>query len=123
MAVAAVLDNLLSNAVKYSLPGKRIWVQIFAAQNGVVCGVRDEGPGLTPEDQAKLFQRGSRLTPKPTGGEPSTGYGLAVAKEFIERLGGTIRCESVLGQGSCFSFQLPRYQESVHGMGETLSDP
>ena len=120
VAAAAVVDNLLSKAVKYSPPGKRIWVQVAAAEDGVVCRVRDEGPGLTPEDHAKLFQRGARLTPKPTGGEPSTGYGLAVAKEFVEKLGGTIHCESVLGQGSCFSFRLPRYQESVHGAGGML---
>jgi signal transduction histidine kinase len=123
VAAAAVLDNLLSNAVKYSPPGKRIRVHVSAAQDEVVCEVRDEGPGLTPEDQAKLFQRGVRLTPKPTGGEPSTGYGLAVAKEFVEKLGGTISCESVLGQGSCFSIRLPRYRESVHAPGETSSAP
>jgi signal transduction histidine kinase len=111
VATAAVLDNLFSNAVKYSPPGKRIWIQVSAEGDGVVCSIRDEGPGLSDKDQAKLFQRGARLTPEPTGGEASTGYGLAVAKEFIERLGGTIWCESVLGEGSCFSFRLPRYQE------------
>jgi signal transduction histidine kinase len=120
VATAAVLDNLFSNAVKYSLPGKRIWVEVMTRQDGVVCRVRDEGPGLSQEDQAKLFQRGTKLTPKPTAGEPSTGYGLAVAKELIEKVGGTIWCESVVGQGSCFSFRLPQYQEHVHGTGKIL---
>ncbi|HSL04034.1 MAG TPA: HAMP domain-containing sensor histidine kinase [Nitrospiraceae bacterium] len=114
VAIAAVLDNLFSNAVKYSPLGTRIWIQVSADRDGVVCSVRDEGPGLSEEDQAKLFQPGVRLTPEPTGGEPSTGYGLAVAKEFIERLGGTIWCESRLGQGSCFSIRLPRYREEIH---------
>ncbi len=123
VATWAVLDNLLSNAVKYSPPGKRVWVEVSTERDGVVCSVRDEGPGLGEEDQAKLFQRGAQLTPKPTAGEPSTGYGLAVAKEFIERLGGTIWCESVLGQGSSFSFRLPRYQEQVHGAEQTLQGP
>jgi signal transduction histidine kinase len=123
VTIAVVLDNLFSNAVKYSPPGKFIRVQVSAERDGVVCSVRDEGPGLSHEDQAKLFQRGVQLTPKPTGGEPSAGYGLAVAKEFIERLGGTIWCESVLGQGSCFSFRLPRCQEHVHGPGQTLRGP
>lgn len=121
VATAVVLDNLVSNAVKYSPPGTCIWVQVAADRDGVVCRIRDEGPGLSQEDQAKLFQRGAQLTPKPTGGEHSTGYGLAVAKEFIEKLGGTIWCESELGQGSCFAFRLPRYQESVSESGETLS--
>ena len=104
VATAAVLDNLFSNAVKYSLPGKRIWVEVVAQQDWVVCRVRDEGPGLSQEDQAKLFQRGSQLTPKPTAGEPSTGYGLAVAKELIEKVGGEIWCESVVEAGGMFLF-------------------
>jgi signal transduction histidine kinase len=79
VAIAAVLENLFSNAVKYSPPGTRIWVQLSADRDWVVCSVRDEGPGLSEEDKAKLFQPGARLTPKPTAGEPSTGYGLAVA--------------------------------------------
>jgi len=120
VATAAALDNLFSNAVKYSPPGKRIWVEVVARKDGVVCSVRDEGPGLSKEDQAKLFKRGAQLTPKPTGGESSTGYGLAVAKDLIEKMGGTIWCESVLGQGACFSFRLPQYQEHVHGSGQTL---
>jgi signal transduction histidine kinase len=123
VTIAVVLDNLFSNAVKYSPPGKAVRAQVSAERDGVVCSVRDEGPGLSQEDQAKLFQRGTCLTPKPTGGEPSAGYGLAVAKEFIERLGGTIWCESVLGQGACFSFRLPRKQEPVHRPGQTLLGP
>ncbi len=46
-----------------------------------------------------------------TGGELSSGYGLAVAKELIDKLGGDLWCESTLGEGSCFSFRLPAYQE------------
>jgi len=111
VAAAAVLDNLLSNAVKFSEPGKQILVQVRHDKGRVVCSLRDEGPGLSQEDQARLFQRGVRLTPKPTGGEFSTGFGLAVAKELVEKLGGEIWCESVLGQGCCFSFLLPAYQK------------
>jgi signal transduction histidine kinase len=107
VALAAVLDNLFSNAVKYSEPGKLVDVQVAADRDGVVCSIRDEGPGLGPEDQVRLFQRGARLTPRPTGGEPSTGYGLAVARELVEQLRATIWCESALGQGCCFSVRLP----------------
>lgn len=109
---AAILDNLLSNAVKYSFAGKQIKVQMLGGLDWVVCSVCDEGPGLSQADQAKLFQRGVRLSPEPTGGEPSSGYGLAVAKELIDRLGGMIDCESTLGAGACFSFRLPVYQEN-----------
>jgi signal transduction histidine kinase len=111
VAAAAVLDNLLSNAVKYSFPGRQIWVQMRGELKRVVCSIRDEGPGLSHEDQAKLFQRGIQLSSVPTGGEPSSGYGLAVAKELIDKLGGDLWCESTLGDGACFSFRLPVHQE------------
>ena len=113
VAVAAVLDNLLSNAVKYSPPGRRIWVHVQGDRSSASCSVQDEGPGLSQEEQARLFQRGVRLSPLPTGGELSTGYGLAVAKELIEQVGGAIWCLSTPGQGACFSFRLPAYQEPV----------
>jgi signal transduction histidine kinase len=123
VGVAAVLDNLLSNAVKYSQQGKHISVQVRGEKGWAVCGVRDEGPGLSKEDQARLFQKGARLTPTPTGGESSTGYGLAVAKELIDKLGGQIWCESALGRGCCFSFRLPAYKESVPALEPNPAAP
>ena len=110
VAAGAILDNLLSNAVKFSLPGKRIWVHVQGDGASAICRVQDEGPGLSPEDQARLFQRGVRLSPAPTGGEPSMGYGLAVAKELAEQLGGEVWCVTALQQGACFSLRLPAYQ-------------
>ena len=107
VAVAAVMDNLLSNAVKYSYHNREILVTIDNASNMIKCSVLDGGPGLSAEDQAGLFQKGVTLSSVPTGDEPATGYGLAVAKELVELQGGTIWCESELGQGACFSFSLP----------------
>ncbi len=111
VATAAVMDNILSNAVKYCFRGKKIWVRLRGEETSAVCSVRDEGPGLSQEDQAKLFQRGIRLSSVPTGGESSSGYGLAVAKELIDKLCGNLWCESTIGAGACFSFRLPAYQE------------
>jgi signal transduction histidine kinase len=108
IAVAAVLDNLLSNAIKYTPAGGHVTVTVAADGTHAVCSVRDTGPGLSEEDQGRLFQRGTRLSSVPTGGEPSAGYGLAVAKELVNRLGGEIWCESHLGSGTCFAFRLPR---------------
>jgi signal transduction histidine kinase len=107
VAVAAVLDNLLSNAVKFSDPGKRIAVRVYPEPGHLVCSVQDEGPGISPRDQALLFQEGVRLGSAPTGGEPSSGYGLAVARRLVEKLHGTIWCESAPGRGARFSFKLP----------------
>jgi signal transduction histidine kinase len=115
VAVAAVLDNLLSNAVKFSPPQKQIWVRVTVEPAHLVCTVQDEGSGLSSEDQARLFRRGARLSNVPTAGEPSTGYGLAVAKELIGKLQGDLWCESQRGQGAAFAFRLPLYSEQQHG--------
>jgi signal transduction histidine kinase len=111
VVLAAVLENLVSNAMKYSPSGKQVHVRVRGEENFGICEVCDEGPGLSEADQSRLFQRGARLTPIPTAGEPSTGYGLAVAKELIEKLGGTIWCVSTLGKGSCFGFRIPVFVE------------
>jgi len=107
VALGAVLDNLLSNAVKYSPPGRTIRVEIRPDAKSVECVVCDQGPGISEEDQKKLFQRGVRLSAQPTGGETSSGFGLAVAKELTEQMDGAIWCESVPGQGACFHVRWP----------------
>jgi signal transduction histidine kinase len=111
VAILSVIDNLVSNAIKYSPPERRVWLGARSENDSVVCRVRDEGPGLNPGDQARLFQKGARLTPRPTAGEPSTGYGLALAKDLMEKLGGSIWCESVVGQGTTFFIRLPARHE------------
>jgi signal transduction histidine kinase len=108
VVLAAVLDNLMSNAVKYTPRGKHIWARAADAGDAVVCRVQDEGPGISEEDQARLFQKGIRLSAVPTGGEPSIGYGLAVAKDLVAKLGGTIDCTSTLGSGAEFSVRIPK---------------
>jgi signal transduction histidine kinase len=107
VAIGTVLDNLLSNAIKFSQPGKRIDVTMWRQGTELICSVCDEGPGLSRKDLARVFQRGVVLGPKPTGGEPSSGYGLATARGLVKKLGGRIWCESVEGKGTCFMFSLP----------------
>jgi two-component system sensor histidine kinase/response regulator len=112
VAVAAVLDNLMSNAVKYSPIGETIHVKVGTRNGHAICSVQDEGPGISSDNQQRLFQRGVQLGTSPTGGELSSGYGLSVAKELIEQLGGTIWVDSVEGQGACFSFRLPTFTDA-----------
>jgi signal transduction histidine kinase len=112
VAVAVVLDNLLSNALKFSDNGKQVWVDVTADPDHVTCTVRDEGRGFSPEDMARLFQKGVRLSNTPTGGETTLGFGLAIAREIIEKLGGRIWCESQPGQGASFHVRLPAYREA-----------
>ncbi len=108
VAATVILDNILSNAIKYSDYGKKIWLNVTEEDSFFVFSIRDEGPGLTKEEQTKLFQKGVPLSHVPTGGESSTGYGLAIAKELVNKLGGEIWCESEAGKGACFFFSIPK---------------
>jgi signal transduction histidine kinase len=109
IAIGTVLDNLVSNAIKFSKPGKGMKIRITRKGTNLVCAVCDEGPGLSKEDLGRIFQRGARLTPKPTGGESSSGYGLAIVRDLVKKLGGRIWCESLEGKGTCFTFSLPTH--------------
>lgn len=69
--------------------------------------VRDEGPGLSDDDKARLFGKFVRLSARPTGGEHSTGLGLSIVKKMVEAMQGRVWCESELGKGSTFIVELP----------------
>ena len=73
----------------------------------VKVSVRDEGPGISKEDQIKLFGDFQRLSAQPTGGEKSTGLGLSIVKKIVESHKGTLEVESKMGSGATFSFEIP----------------
>jgi signal transduction histidine kinase len=102
-----VLENLVSNAVKYSPPGNAIFVRLKKHTQGVRIEVQDQGPGLSAEDQKKLFGKFARLSAKPTGGEYSTGLGLSIVKKMVEAMNGKVWCEGELGQGATFIVEFP----------------
>ncbi len=110
-ATLQVLDNLLSNAIKFSPPGQPVIVSVTAAENGssdaLSVQVRDAGPGLSEEDQRKLYGKFVRLSAQPTAGESSTGLGLSIVKRLVEGMGGQLSCRSKLGEGATFSLTLP----------------
>jgi signal transduction histidine kinase len=107
VAIGTVLDNLLSNAIKFSEPETEIEVVMTREGTDLVCAVCDQGPGLSSEEMAHVFDRGANLGPKPTAGESSSGFGLSIARDVVESLGGRIWCEAVEGKGSCFKFAIP----------------
>ncbi len=100
--VVRVFDNLISNAIKYSPFDKNVYVKLSRREKVIHCEIRDEGPGLSEDDQKKLFGKFSRLTPIPTAQENSTGLGLFIVKKLVEAMQGRVWCESELGKGSCF---------------------
>jgi two-component system sensor histidine kinase/response regulator len=107
-ALDQIFGNLLSNAVKFSPNGKSIYVTVRANNNSVECVIRDEGPGFTNEDKAKMFRRYGRLSARPTAGETSTGLGLSIVRKLVLAMNGELTCESNPGQGAAFTFRLPK---------------
>ncbi len=106
-ATLQILDNLISNALKYSPPNTTVYLHTLPEANFILVSVRDEGPGISEDDQKKLFQKFTRLSARPTGGESSTGLGLAIVKRLAEAMSGTIQCYSAPGTGSNFTLRLP----------------
>lgn len=105
-----ILLNVVSNAIKYSPHGQRIICDVVEDQeSGVRLSVRDFGPGLTEDEQEHIFSRFTRVRKPTTGGETSTGLGLAITKMLVESHGGRIWAESSgLGHGTRFYIQLPK---------------
>lgn len=105
-----VVDNLLSNAVKYSPPGSNITVELRVDGQHCSFGVKDQGPGIPDNERDKLFKDFGRLSVKPTGGEKSTGLGLAICRKIVEAHQGTIVAENLVNGGSEFRVTLPLSQ-------------
>jgi len=102
-----VIDNLISNAIKFSPPGSTVRVSAQRMPSGWRINVQDEGPGVTPSDRGRLFQDFARLSARPTGGEKSTGLGLAITRRVVEAHNGQIGVDSEPGHGANFWFTLP----------------
>jgi two-component system, sensor histidine kinase and response regulator len=115
--VAQIIDNLIGNAIKFTAPGKQIHVSLRRQEAMAKVSVRDEGPGIRKEDFSKVFGEYQKLGTKTTGGETSTGLGLAIAKKLVQQMSGTIEVESVVGAGTTFSFKIPMTDPREMGNG------
>ncbi len=102
--------NLLTNAVKYSHESGTVDVRLFAAEDRVVCQVRDQGVGIPEAFQERLFERFSRASSSGGARTRGAGLGLRFDKVVTERHGGDITVQSEPGEGSCFTLSLPRIQ-------------
>ncbi len=100
-------DNLISNAIKYSPYGTKVYISFRKDEKYYTFSVKDEGPGISEEDQKKLFKKFSKLSALPTGGEHSTGLGLSIVKKLADLMHGNVYCNSILGEGSEFVLELP----------------
>jgi signal transduction histidine kinase len=102
-----VLRNLIINAIKFSFPGGKIRIASSLAEETCTISVSDEGIGIQPEIQEKLFKSNEVVSTPGTTGESGSGLGLVICKEFLERNKGEIRVESEPGNGSSFILDLP----------------
>jgi PAS domain S-box-containing protein len=102
-----VLLNLLANGIKYNRAGGRVWIACGTdGDDHVRLAVHDDGPGLAPEQQARLFQPFERLAAAQSAIE-GTGIGLALCRRLVLAMGGEMGVDSAPGQGSCFWVRLP----------------
>ena len=105
--VRQVLANLVENAVKYSPDGGRVDVSIQPDDGTVRFSVHDQGLGVPPPEQRRIFDKFYRLDPEMTRGVGGTGLGLYICRELVRRMEGRIWVESREGSGSTFAFELP----------------
>ena len=100
-----IIRNFLSNAVKFTPDGKNIEVYCCHEGDFARISVRDHGVGIAPERVETIFHNGE--TTYGTGGEEGSGLGLQLCQDFARKIGGDVRVESTLGEGSTFSFTVP----------------
>ena len=105
--IGQVIDNLISNAVKFSEQETTVVISLKEKEGKLIFSVKDEGPGISGEDQAKLFQHFQKLSARPTAGESSSGLGLAISKKMIAAHEGHLSVNSQMGSGATFWFEIP----------------
>ncbi len=100
-------NNLIGNAIKFSINGSKITVQCNTDAGFAVISIIDKGIGISQAEITKIFEPYYVGSKKPTGGEPSTGLGLAYVDRIVNLHGGRVTVDSNPEQGSCFNIYIP----------------
>jgi two-component system OmpR family sensor kinase len=108
VAAKVALANIFDNAVKFSPPGGEVRAAVMARREEAVIAISDTGPGVSPEDVPRLFQRFYRGKASRATDAPGVGLGLAIARALIERQGGRISVAASGEKGATFTVHLPR---------------
>jgi signal transduction histidine kinase len=103
--VVQIIANLLSNACRYSFERDEIEIHVSAVGQHLRVRVSDHGPGISPDDQQRIFGAWVRAEGSAPGG---LGLGLSIVQNLVQQQGGRVGVESTLGQGATFWFTLPR---------------
>jgi signal transduction histidine kinase len=99
-----IVVNLLTNAIRYSPEGSMVWIRTDREGDLGALIIADQGKGISPEDQARIFEKFERVDTNEPGG---TGLGLYIARRLARAMGGDISVDSAPGQGARFTFTLP----------------
>jgi signal transduction histidine kinase len=110
-ALRIVLRNLVSNAVKYTGEGGQVWIRVRRDKEEAILEVEDTGRGMDPEAVPGLFEAFKQESEGKGRVYEGTGLGLAVTKQAVDQMGGTIGVETEKGKGSCFTVRLPRAED------------
>ena len=113
--IAFALNALLENAVKFTPAGGEIRVRGEAGENEFRLTITDTGPGIPPEEMAKVFEKFYQIDPHKTGQVRGFGLGLFYARQFIRDHGGTLTLDSTPGQGTEVTIHLPRLPKIAPG--------
>ena len=105
--IELVIRNLITNALKFTPENGRIRISVMEKYQDIEIEINDNGIGISPEEQAKLFRIDSNFSKKGTMGEKGTGLGLIICKEFVEKNNGRLWVISNPGEGSSFFFTIP----------------
>ena len=104
-----VLNNLIGNAIKFSFPGNSIKVNIIEEKDYIITSIEDQGQGIPEKDIPHLFEPFRQTSIKSTNHEKGSGLGLAIVKKIIDGHNGRLVVSSKQGEGSIFSFYLPKH--------------
>jgi signal transduction histidine kinase len=102
-----VLRNLLSNAIKFSFDGSKITVDVKTGNDLLVMKVIDTGVGMDSETLQTLLSPKNTVSTAGTGNEKGTGLGLSLCRDYVQKAGGTLSVESMVGKGTTFTVTLP----------------
>lgn len=105
--IISVFENLISNAIKFSKNGSEVKISVEHNDDYVQVKIIDQGLGVKPEEEDRLFKKFSKLSTRPTAKEPSTGLGLFLVKRHVELINGKVWYEPSIGKGSTFIVELP----------------
>jgi signal transduction histidine kinase len=115
--IRQVLNNLVSNAIKFCPSGSKVVVESDRVGDQIQLVVRDNGPGIPGEELDRLFELYQRTSVISTGGEKSTGLGLAIARNIIHMHEGTLSVESEPGTGTIFRIRFPDLEQQLRDDG------